>query len=147
MVFLLTMVGGNEAFVLIVDDLVTVDVGTVVFLLIMVEGSEAFILIEDDLVTVDVGTVVFLLIMAVVILPFLMVVHPGIILYLWIRTFSLVYLVFHRASFYLEVQSNALFLPDVLNHVYLSPHGDLDRCSSDESAHNRICYDVALRGA
>ena len=118
-----------------------------VFLLTMVEGSEAFVLIVDDLVTVDVGTVVFLLIMGVVILPFLIVVYPEITLCLLRRTVSLVYLVFHLANFYLEVQSNALFLPDVLNHAYLSPHGDLDHYSSDESAHNRICYGVALRGA
>ena len=60
---------------------------------------------------------------------------------------TLVCLVFHLVNFYLEVQSNALFLPDVLNHAYLSPHGDLDHYSSDESIHNRICYDVALHGA
>ena len=113
----------------------------VAFLLTMVEVTEAFVLIVDDLVIVDVETEVFLLIMVSVILPFLVVMHPEIIL------FSLVYLVFHLVSFYLEVQSNALFLPDVLNHEYLYPHGDLDHYSGDESAHNRICYGVALRGA
>ena len=113
----------------------------------MVEVTEAFVLIVDGLITVDVGTVAFLLIVGVVILPYLMVLYPEIILCLWKKSFSLLWLVFHLVSFYLEVQSNALFLPDVLNRAYLLPHGDLDHYSSDESAHNRICYDVALRGA
>ena len=45
------------------------------------------------------------------------------------------------------MQSNALSLRDVSNHAYLFPHDDLDHYSSDEFAHNRICYDVALHDA
>ena len=117
------------------------------FLWTVVLVIEAFILIVDDLVTVDVETVVYLSIVGVVIFPFLMVAYQETILYL--RTFSLVYLVFHLVNFDHEAQSNALFLPDVSNHAYLSvhdDHGDLDHYSSDESAHNHICYDVALHG-